>query len=58
MPKSAQSKRTVPVTPWLADDLRDYFANVHPFSATNAEGRSHIPHAPLFPGRRDCTQFN
>jgi integrase len=38
----------VPLAPWLADDLRDYLTTVHPFA-----GRTkHIPHAPLFPGKR------
>lgn len=42
-PKSVKSIRTVPLDAWLADDLRDYLANVHP----NADD----PQAPLFPGR-------
>ena len=51
-PKTAQSDRTVPLAPWLADDLRGYLADVHPFSGINAEGRKRISHAPLFPGKR------
>jgi len=34
-PKSeASSNRVVPLAGWLADELRDYLTNVHPFSAT------------------------
>lgn len=51
-PKSAQSNRVVPLALWLADDLRDYLAHVHPFSATNTHGRKYIAHVPLFPGKR------
>lgn len=59
-PKTAKSERVVPLAPWLADDVRDYLTNVHPFSglaAPNAarnlspKGR-YIAHAPLFPGKR------
>jgi integrase len=49
-PKSdASTNRVIPLTPWLADDLRDYLATIHPFAGK--------PHAPLFPGRRTraCT---
>lgn len=56
-PKTAKSVRTVPLAPWLADDMRDYLSRVHPFSATSravTAGRTHhISHAPLFPGRRN-----
>jgi integrase len=61
-PKSDTStNRVVPLPPWLADDLRDYLTNVHPFSATNTQrdgaddehaGARYIAHAPLFPGKR------
>lgn len=45
-PKSeASSDRVVPLAPWLADELRQYLAEVHPFAAKH-------PAAPLFPGRR------
>lgn len=58
-PKSeASSDRVVPLAPWLADELRDYLTNVHPFSATNTQGRKYIPHAPLFPGRRNRYTFD
>ena len=34
-PKSeASSNRVVPLAGWLADELRDYLTNVHPFPAT------------------------
>jgi len=58
-PKSeASTDRVVPLAPWLADELRQYLATVHPFSATNAAGNKHIPHAPLFPGRRNRYVFD
>ncbi len=48
-PKSAKSRRVVPIDPWLADDLRAYLASDHPHGdPTNA---SFDPAAPLFPGR-------
>lgn len=57
-PKSeASSDRVVPLAPWLADDLRDYLAKVHPFSGTG-KSRKRIAHAPLFPGRRDRHSFD
>ncbi|UQC09183.2 site-specific integrase [Mycobacterium intracellulare] len=47
-PKSdASTDRTVPLAPWLADDMRDYLTRVHPFA-----GKRRIGHAPLFPGKR------
>ncbi|WP_062889779.1 tyrosine-type recombinase/integrase [Mycobacterium avium] len=47
-PKSdASTDRTVPLAPWLADDMRDYLTQVHPFA-----GKKRIAHAPLFPGKR------
>lgn len=53
LPKSdASTDRTIPLPPWLADDIRDYLTTVHPFSATNTQGRKYIAHAPLFPGKR------
>ena len=42
-PKTARSKRTVPLPPWLAARLHDYLATTHP--------NSHDPHAPLWPRR-------
>jgi integrase len=56
-PKSdASTDRVVPLAPWLADELRDYLTNVHPFAAISqsvAAGQTHhIPHAPLFAGKR------
>lgn len=42
-PKSTKSIRVVPIDAWLADDLRDYLADVHPHARD--------PKAPLFPGR-------
>ncbi|WP_230487556.1 tyrosine-type recombinase/integrase [Mycobacterium intracellulare] len=58
-PKSeASTDRVVPLAPWLADELRQYLATVHPFSATNAAGNKHVPHAPLFPGRRNRYVFD
>jgi integrase len=58
-PKSDTStNRVVPLAPWLADDLRDYLTNVHPFGNKANSQRSsttstrYIPHAPLFPGKR------
>ncbi|WP_420872754.1 tyrosine-type recombinase/integrase [Mycobacterium paragordonae] len=47
-PKSdASTDRTIPLAPWLADDLRQYLTTAHPFA-----GRKRIPHAPLFPSKR------
>lgn len=46
------------MAPWLADELREYLTGTHPFSATNAAGNSYIPHAPLFPGRRNRYVFD
>ncbi|OBI95028.1 tyrosine-type recombinase/integrase [Mycobacterium asiaticum] len=58
-PKSdASTDRVVPLAPWLADELRNYLTTVHPFSATNAAGNKYIPHAPLFPGRRNRYVFD
>src|SRR5271165_635694 len=41
--KSAKSRRTVPIPPWLATRLADYLANTHPTQNT--------PTAPLWPNR-------
>lgn len=41
--KTENAYRTVPLDPWLADDMRDYLAQTHQ-AADN-------PRAPLFPGR-------
>lgn len=58
-PKSdASTDRVVPLAPWLADELRDYLTNVHPFSPTSTQGMKYIPHAPLFPGRRNRYTFD
>jgi integrase len=62
-PKSdASTDRAVPLAPWLADELRDYLTTVHPFAGISrsvaAGNTTHIPHAPLFPGRRGRTDFN
>lgn len=55
-PKSdASTDRTIPLPPWLADDMRDYLTQVHPFAGKkrDAKGVEHyIAHAPLFPGKR------
>jgi integrase len=57
-PKSdASSDRVVPLAPWLADELREYLTDTHPFSATSTQGKKYIPHAPLFPGRRNRYVF-
>ncbi|MCX2713765.1 tyrosine-type recombinase/integrase [Mycolicibacterium sp. J2] len=51
-PKSeASSDRVVPLAPWLADEMREYLNQVHPFAYK-------IPHAPLFPGRRSRSNFD
>jgi integrase len=61
-PKSeASSDRVVPLAPWLADELRQYLTNVHPFAGKlrDGEGKTHfIGHAPLFPGRRNRYVFD
>jgi integrase len=51
-PKTAKSARVVPLAPWLADDLREYLCQVHPFSGIGLSCKR-IGHAPLFPGRRN-----
>lgn len=61
-PKSeASSDRAVPLAPWLADELRDYLTNVHPFAGKLRDGEDkthYIGHAPLFPGRRNRYTFD
>jgi integrase len=58
-PKSdASTDRVIPVAPWLADELRQYLTETHPFSATSVAGNKYIPHAPLFPGRRNRYTFD
>jgi len=58
-PKSdASTDRVVPLASWLADELRQYLTTIHPFSATNAAGNRYVPHAPLFPGRRNRYVFD
>lgn len=61
-PKSeASENRVVPLAPWLADELREYLTNVHPFAGKlrDADGKTHnIAHAPLFPGRRNRYVFD
>lgn len=53
-PKSdASTDRVVPLAPWLADELRDYMTQVHPFA-----GKKRLPNAPLFPGRRNRYVFD
>jgi len=48
-PKSAKSRRVVPIDGWLADDLRAYLAGEHPHG--NPASADFNPAAPLFPGR-------
>lgn len=58
-PKSdASTDRVVPLAPWLADELRDYLTDTHPFSKTSTQGIGHTPNAPLFPGRHNRLDFN
>lgn len=53
-PKSdASTDRVVPLAPWLADELRDYMTQVHPFA-----GKKRLPNAPQFPGRRNRYVFD
>lgn len=52
-PKSdASTGRTIPLPPWLADDMRDYLSRIHPFSGRGKSSKR-IAHAPLFPGKRN-----
>jgi len=58
-PKSdASTDRTIPLAPWLADELRDYLTDTHPFSKTSTQGMRYAPNAPLFPGRQNRLDFN
>ncbi|WP_019972003.1 tyrosine-type recombinase/integrase [Mycobacterium sp. 141] len=58
-PKSdASSDRVVPLAPWLADELRDYLTDVHPFGSKAGNASKHHPNAPLFPGRRNRYVFD
>jgi integrase len=53
-PKSAKSRRVVPIDAWLADDLRAFLANDHPHGRpANAD---YDPAAPLFPSRYGMTE--
>jgi integrase len=53
-PKSAKSRRMVPVYGWLADDLRAYLANDHPYGEPASPDDD--PAAPLFLGRSSMTE--
>lgn len=58
-PKSdASTDRVVPLAPWLADELREYLTDTHPFAATSTQGLGYVPHAPLFPGRINRHEFD
>ena len=46
-PKSAKSRRVVPIDAWLADDLRAFLANDHPHG--RPANANYDPAAPLFP---------
>ncbi len=51
-PKSdASTDRTIPLAPWLAEDMRAYLTQVHPFSGIGTSSKR-IDHAALFPGKR------
>jgi integrase len=53
-PKSAKSRRVVPIDAWLADDLRAYLANNHPNG--DPASADYDRDAPLFPGRYGMTE--
>jgi integrase len=53
-PKSAKSRRVVPIDGWLADDLRAYLANDHPYGAPALP--DYDTAAPLFPVRYGMTE--
>jgi integrase len=53
-PKSAKSRRVVPIDGWLVDDLRAYLANDHPHG--DPASSHYDPAAPLFPGRFGMTE--
>lgn len=63
-PKSdASSDRVIPLAPWLADELRDYLVNTHPFGSQAGKRPTptryrYVAHAPLFPGRRNRHEFD
>ncbi len=58
-PKSdASTDRVVPLAPWLADELREYLTDTHPFSAISTQGLKYAPNAPLFPGRVNRHEFD
>jgi integrase len=43
-PKSdASTDRTIPFPPWLADDMRDYLSQIHPFAGKQVGSASHTP---------------
>ena len=54
----ASSDRIVPLAPWLTGELCQYLTYTHPFSTTNVADNKYIPHAPLFPGRRNRYVFD
>jgi integrase len=54
-PKSAKSRRVVPIDGWLADDLRAYLANDHPHGEPASADYDLV--APLFPGRYGITEL-
>ncbi|MDP0398912.1 site-specific integrase [Tsukamurella strandjordii] len=52
-PKSEKSRRTVPIDGWLAEDMRRYLDEVHPYGPTR-NGKTnpdYRPTAPVFPAR-------
>jgi integrase len=53
-PKSAKSRRVVPIDAWLADDLRAYLANNHPNG--DPASADYDRDAPVFPGRYGMTE--
>jgi integrase len=53
-PKSAKSRRVVPIDAWLVDDLRAYPANDHPHGGPTSP--DYDPNAPMFPGRYGTTE--
>lgn len=53
-PKSAKSRRVVPIDGWLADALRAYLANDHPHGVPASI--DYDPGTPLFPGRYGMTE--
>jgi integrase len=54
-PKSAKSRRVVPIDGWLADDLRAYVADDHPHG--DPASADYDPNVPLFPGRYGMTEL-